>query len=95
MQYYLAEIFRNGPYSGTAWVCGGEYYDLNKRSKQYELLVTNECECYNNYRLRWLSGPTMLEPRKRAASAASFNDIYMIGGKLKYRQYLALRLLVS
>ena len=37
--HILAEIFRNGPYSGTAWVCGGEYFDLNKRTKKYELFV--------------------------------------------------------
>ena len=59
----LAEVFRNGPYSGTAWVCGGEYFELNKKTRIYELYVTNTCECFNNYRLRWLMGPSMLVPR--------------------------------
>ena len=68
-RYHAAEIFRAGPYSGTVWVCGGEYLEINKRTKKEEMIVSDTCECFNNYRLRWLLGPSMMESRKRMTSS--------------------------
>ena len=88
-QYHSMVVFRNSPYSGTAWVCGGELWKRAKASGKLRLEVVASCECFNRYYMKWMPCPTMNFERKFASSASSYFGIYMIGGEDKKGRILS------
>ena len=48
-RFHSSITFRNGPVSGTVWVCGGEVYSYDKKELIYKWTYSTSCECYNDY----------------------------------------------
>ena len=87
-KYHSMVVFRNSPFSGTAWVCGGELWKRAKASGKLMLEVVSSCECFNRYYMKWMPCPTMNYARKYATSASSYFGIYQLGGEDKQGRIL-------